>query len=125
MSMAPKVRKLALTTHVTSSVGWIGAVVVVLALGIVGLAGSDPQLVRGVDLTLEPIARFVLVPFSLASLATGLLMALGTPWGLFRQYWVVAKLFMNVFASVVLLLYTQTLSSLADAAARPTLPGAG
>ena len=49
-------------------------------------------------------------------------MSVGTPWGLFRHYWVLAKLLLNVFASIVLLMYTQTLGYLADVAADTTLP---
>ena len=124
MAMQPKVRKLALTAHVTSSAGWIGAVVVVLVLGVVGLASQDVDLVRGVYLAMQPIAWYGLVPFSLASLVTGLVMSLGTPWGLFRHYWVVTKLAMNVFASVVLALYTGTLASLA-VGARTATAGVG
>lgn len=66
---------------------------------------------------------FVLIPLALASLLTGVVQALGTTWGLFRHYWVLAKLLITVVASVVLLLYTQTLSYLADLAAQ-TKPSA-
>jgi hypothetical protein len=117
MIMAPAVRKLALTAHVTASVGWLGAVAGSLALGVAGLTLQDPERVRSVYLTLEPMGWYVLVPFSVASLLTGLLQALGTRWGLFRHYWVVAKLLMNVFATLVVVLYMQTLGYLADRAA--------
>jgi hypothetical protein len=116
MTMTPGLRKLALTAHVAASVGWLGAVLASLALGIAGLALQDPEMVRAVYLTLEPIGWFVLVPLSFASLLTGLVQSLGTRWGLFRHYWVVAKLLMNVFATVVVLLYMQTLGYLADVA---------
>jgi hypothetical protein len=65
----------------------------------------------------------VLVPFSLASLATGLISSLGSTWGLFRHYWVLFKLAINLVATIVLLLYTQTLAYLVDAAAPTTLSG--
>ncbi len=42
MTMAPGVRKLALTAHVASSVGWLGAVVAFLALSIVGFPARTP-----------------------------------------------------------------------------------
>ncbi len=61
---------------------------------------------------------FVLVPFSVASLLTGLTQALGTPWGLFRHYWVLIKLLINVVATIILLLYMQTLDELAGIAGR-------
>jgi hypothetical protein len=49
--------------------------------------------------------------------------SLGSKWGLFQHYWVLAKLLMNVFATVVLLMYTQTLSYLADLANRTSSGG--
>jgi hypothetical protein len=119
MTMTPGLRKLALTTHVVSSVGWLGAVVVFLALALIGLTSQDAPTVRGAYLVMEPAAWFVLVPLAFASLLTGLVHALGTTWGLFRHYWVVFKLGINVFATFVLLTYMQTFRSMADAAADP------
>jgi hypothetical protein len=122
--MSARLRKVALTAHVTFSVGWLGAVAGSLALAVAGLTSQDAQTVRAAYLTMELIGWYVLVPFSVASLVTGLVQALGTRWGLFRHYWVIAKLFLNVFASIVLLLYTQTLDSLARMA-RESAPTGG
>lgn len=115
--MTPGVRKFVLTAHVTTSVGWLGAVAGFLALSIVGVASQDAQTVRAAYLAMESTGWYVLVPVSFASLVTGLVQALGTPWGLFRHYWVLAKLVINVFATVVLLMYMQTLEHLAGIAA--------
>jgi hypothetical protein len=117
MTMTPRLHKLALTAHVTSSVGWLGAVAGFLALAVVGLVSEDAQTVRGAYLVMKPIGWFVLVPFALASLLTGLVQSLATPWGLFRHYWVAFKLLINVFATLVLLMYMQTLDHFAGVAA--------
>ena len=87
MIMPPSLRKLALTLHVTASVGWIGAVAAFLALAVVGLTSSDAPTVRGAYLVMEPAARLILLPLAYASLVTGLVQSLGTSWGLFRHYW--------------------------------------
>ena len=50
------------------------------------------------------------------ALLTGVLMSLGTPWGLVRHYWVVVKLGLTLAATLVLLAYTGTLSALSDTA---------
>jgi uncharacterized membrane protein len=121
MALTPRLRKLALTAHVTVSVGWLGAVVAFLALSIAGLTSEDPQMVRGAYLVMELTGWVVLVPLSLASLLTGLVCSLGSIWGLFRHYWVLFKLLINVVATIVLLLYMQTLDYLADVAAAATL----
>ena len=115
--MSPRLRKLGLTAHVVSSVGWLGAIVAFLALAVAGLTSDDPQLVRGVYLVAEPITWFVIVPFALPSLLTGIVQSLGTTRGLFRHYWVLFKLLIAVVATTVLLLYTQTVGSFADVAA--------
>jgi uncharacterized membrane protein len=117
--MTPRLRKLALTAHVVASVGWLGAIVGFLALAVVGLTSDDAETVRGAYLVMEPAAWFALVPLALASLLTGLVQALGTTWGLFRHYWVLFKLLINVVATVVLLLYMDTFRALADVAADP------
>ncbi len=103
MIMPPRLRKAALTAHVASSVGWLGAVVGFLALAVTGVSSEDPQLVRGSYLAMDVVARVVIVPLALAALVTGLVQALGTRWGLFRHYWVVVKLIITVLATVVLL----------------------
>lgn len=111
--MGPATRRAALVVHVGCSVGWLGAVVTSVALGVAGLLGRDPALVRGVYVVLEVLGWWVLVPLSAGSLLTGLVQSLGTSWGLLRHYWVLVKLVMNLFATGVLLLYTRTLDALA------------
>lgn len=77
--LSPTWRKIALSAHVTSSVGWFGAVVAFLALALIGLRGNEGDgLIRSAYVAMEAIGWFVIVPFSLASLATGLIQSLGT-----------------------------------------------
>jgi hypothetical protein len=115
--MSPRFRKLALTAHVTSSVGWLGAVVAYLPLGIIGLTSDDPQLVRAVYLSVVVVAGFVIVPFAIAALGTGLVQSLGTDWGLFRHYWVATKFVLTVGAVAILLGHMQTIRDVSVKAA--------
>ena len=124
MTMTPRLRKFALTAHVTSSVGWLGAVAGFLALAIAGLTSQDAQLVRAAYLAMELTAWFVIVPLSLASLVTGLVQSLGTSWGLFRHYWVVIKLVMTILATLALLVHTQPIDYMAKVAATTTIASA-
>lgn len=57
MIMTPFFRKFALTLHVTSSVGLLGAIAAFLALAITGLTSREVQTVRAVYLAMELIAR--------------------------------------------------------------------
>jgi hypothetical protein len=114
--MPPWLRKLALTGHVASSVGWLGGTLVFVGLSVVGLTSRDDQTARAAYLLMEPTARYVLTPLALASLVSGVIQSLGTPWGLLRHYWVGFKLVLTVFAVVVLLTYLDTLGHLAAVA---------
>lgn len=119
--MRPRIRKLLLLTHIASSVGWFGAVVPYLALTIAGLTSHDPQVVRAAYLSMDLIGWFVIVPFSLVSLLTGLVQSLFTQWGLFRQWWIVAKFLLTIVSVLILLRHMQGASHMAHLAAG-TLP---
>ncbi len=121
--MTPGLRKFALTAHVTSSVGWLGAVAGFLALAVAGLTSQDAQLVRAAYLAMDLTGWYVIVPLSLVSLLTGLVQSLGTTWGLFRHFWVVAKFLINILATILLLLHMQPTTYLAGVAAETTLSG--
>jgi hypothetical protein len=123
MTMSPRARSLWLTAHIAASVGWLGTVAAAFVLAVAGLTSEDPQTLRAAYLCLELIAWFAILPLAFASLLTGLIQSLGTSWGLFRHYWVLAKLTINVFATLVLLLYLQTLGRLADMAAETSPAG--
>src|SRR5918995_3724977 len=120
MTMAPCLRKFALAAHITLAVGWIGAVAGYIALDVAVATSQDAQTRRAAYLAMELIVWYVIVPLALASLLTGLVMSLGTKWGLFRHYWVLISLLLTIIATVVLLAETQTISYFADKAADPT-----
>jgi len=123
MTLIPILRKFMLTAHITFAVGWLGAVAAFLALAIAGLTSQDAQMVRSAYFGMDLIARFVIVPLSFAPLLTGPILSLGTPWGLFRHYWILAKLLITILSTVVMQLHMQPISLLAQAAAKVTLFG--
>jgi hypothetical protein len=116
MSMTPGVRKAALSVHLTCSIGWIGTVVAYLALGLLATNSTDVASIRGAWTAMEVIGWYVTVPLAVASFFTGLLMALGTRWGLFRHYWVLISFVLTLFATAVLVLHMPTVSSTAEVA---------
>jgi hypothetical protein len=118
--MSPSLRKFALTVHLTLSVGWIGAVAAYTGLDIAAATSQNAQTLRAAYVAMELIARSVIVPLALSSLLTGLVMSLGTKWGLFRHYWVLMSLLLTIFATVVLLVETRTINHFAGIAADPT-----
>jgi hypothetical protein len=120
MTMPPRARKAMLAVHVAASVGWLGAIAAYIALNVPIVTGADEQLVRAAHLMMKPMAWYAVVPLALTSLVTGIVQSLGTPWGLFRHYWVLISLVMTMFATVILLLHMRDVDELAARAADPS-----
>ena len=123
MTMTPWIRKFALTSHITASVGWLGSVVVFFVLAVAGITSNDPQLVQSMYISMGVSARYVILPLCFASLITGLIQSLGTPWGLFRHYWVLFKFLITTVSTIILLLHMKPIAYMADAALKATISG--
>ena len=122
--MTPRINKFALTAHIVFSVGWLGAAVAYLALAIAGLTVDDEQILRAAYLSMELIGWWVIVPFSLVALLTGLVQSLGTQWGLFRHYWILVKFLLTTGATVILLRHMEAVRRMSGLAAETALSGA-
>ena len=99
-----------------------------LALGLAAVNTVDVQTDRAAWTGMEVVGWFAIVPLAILSLLTGLVMSLGTKWGLFRHYWVVISFALTLFSVVVLLLHMPTVTSTADLARvadGPTLESLG
>lgn len=115
MSLSSPWRKLVLVFHVTSSVGFLGAVAAFLALAIAG-ATADQAVAIALYQAIQVLTWQVIVPLAFATLVIGAVQSLGTAWGLIRYYWVIVKLVLTMTAIAVLMLQTQTVDALATAA---------
>jgi hypothetical protein len=94
---------------------------VFLALASIAFVSEDERTVRGAYLVMAPAAWLVLVPLAHASLVSGIVLSLGTPWGLFRHYWVALKLAITLFSTAILLIYMGTFRQMAGVAADPVV----
>ncbi|NUT47892.1 MAG: DUF2269 domain-containing protein [Saccharothrix sp.] len=93
-AMRPKARKTWLLLHVITSVGWLGVTIGVLVLAVA--AFDAPQLYRAMSL----LGDLVVLPLALSALATGVVLSLGTKWGLVKHRWVLVKFVLTVVAVV-------------------------
>lgn len=124
MTLTPPLRKLVVTAHLTFAIGWLGAVAGFLTLAIAGLNSTDTQILNAAYLGMDLVTRYVILPLSFAPLITGPILSLGTPWGLFRHYWIIAKLLITFLSSVILLIHLRPIGQLAHLAAEGTLTNA-
>lgn len=114
--MPPGLRKAALAVHLTCSVGWIGGVVAYLVLGVVAVTAADDATIRASWVAMGAIGWYAIVPLAVASWATGIVMGLGTRWGLFRHYWVSISLVLTSVALAVLVLHMPDVSATVEVA---------
>lgn len=93
--VSSRVYKLLFAEHIIISGGWLGIAVAKLALAVAAATTGAP----GVSDALHSSMRVVNVAFPAAAvgtLVTGILLSLGTKWGLLRHYWVATKLTLSV-----------------------------
>jgi hypothetical protein len=117
--LGPNTRNLALTVHIVASLGWIGAVAAFVALDVATVTGEDPALLRAAYIGMDLVTTWAIVPLALAAFASGIVMSLGTKWGLFRHWWVVVTLALTLVATAVLLSQLPLIAHRAQMAADP------
>jgi hypothetical protein len=125
MMMGAALRRLVLTTHVATSVGLLGAVASFLALALTGLFAQRMPTIEAVYIAMDIIARLVIVPLAFAALLIGVVQSWYTPWGLFRHYWVIAKLVLTLLVIIILLMQLGSIAAMAQAAADRTIDADG
>jgi hypothetical protein len=90
--MSASARRAVLTVHIIASVGLLGDVAAVLAVNVEAASTGDPELAAA---SYELLALFSVlfgIPLSFISLLSGIVLGVGTKWGILRYAWVTTKL---------------------------------
>ncbi|MBW3663925.1 MAG: DUF2269 domain-containing protein [Actinobacteria bacterium] len=122
MTLSPGVRKTLLAVHLTASIGWIGGIIAYIVLGTTAINATDAKIILSAWIAMEVIGWIAIVPLAGASWVTGVAMALGTRWGLFRHYWVIISLAITSVALVVLLLHMPDVTTTVEFARTASAP---
>lgn len=118
--LSRRARTALLTAHVAVSVGWLGLDGALVALEVTGLGTGDPGERAGIAAAMTALVVWVLVPVVSASLLSGLVLALTTPWGLVRYWWVIIKCgIAGVLAGSGLVVMLPQLHQIIDGQAEP------
>jgi hypothetical protein len=102
-----RTRKTILILHILSVGTWVGVDVIVAVLVLTGWLSDDPS-TRG--LAYQALGTFVVWPMlvsGLVSLVTGVLLGLGSKYGLVRYWWVAVKLALNIVLCTLILVALQ------------------
>lgn len=98
-----RARKLVLLAHIVSAGAWIGIDVVLAVLVFTSILSDDAATKALSYQALELFAVWPLVIAGLICLATGVVLGLGSKYGLVRYWWVAVKLVMNIVLSTLTL----------------------
>jgi len=84
-------RKFFLTLHVGLAVSWLGAATAMAVLSVTGLLTEDLGLRHHAYAIMHIFDLALVIPLVLLSILTGLVVSLGTHWGLIKNWWVLTK----------------------------------
>lgn len=116
--MRPRVRKGVLVAHIVAAGAWIGLDVMLGVLVFTPLLTSDTA-VAALCYQAMPLLFWPILLSGLTSLATGVVLGLGTHHGLVRHWWVLVKLGLNiVLTSLVVVLLGPGMDEAAEAGRR-------
>lgn len=90
------VRRAWLVLHVAVSVAWLGISLCLLVLGLAGAATDSAETGAAAYRAMRIFGDWLIVPVSLLTLVSGVVLALGTPWGLARYHWVRTKFWLTL-----------------------------
>lgn len=90
--LGPGARKLALTVHVAASVALLGTTAATLVLALRAALTDDGELAHATYRLMETLSFALNIPLSLLALVSGVVVGLGSKWGILRHWWVTTKL---------------------------------
>ncbi|MDT0446016.1 DUF2269 domain-containing protein [Streptomyces johnsoniae] len=92
-------RKTFLVAHVVVSVGWLGLTLCLLVLAVAAAVTGSEETSAAAYRSMRIFGDWLLAPLALSALATGLVLSLGTPWGLIRYRWVLIKFVLTLITA--------------------------
>ncbi|WP_030423299.1 DUF2269 domain-containing protein [Streptomyces sp. SCSIO 75703] len=100
MTLSRPVRRATLAVHVVASAAWLGLTLGLLALALAATTAPSAASAEPSVRAMRLFADLLLLPVALTTLASGLVLALGTPWGLARHRWVWTKFWLTLAATI-------------------------
>ncbi|MFD7387238.1 DUF2269 family protein [Streptomyces sp. NPDC059852] len=113
-----------LVVHVIASAGWLGLTLGLLALGTTAATTGSAAAVEASVRAMKLFADWLLLPLAVLTLVSGLVLSLGTHWGLARHRWVYTKFWLTLAttAATALVLRPAVNAAVAEVAAGGPLP---
>jgi hypothetical protein len=90
-----------LVVHVSASAGWLGLSVGLLGLSVAAVASGSPAVAEASYRSMAVFANWLMIPIALLTLGSGLVLSLGTPWGLARYRWIWTKFWLTLITTAL------------------------
>jgi hypothetical protein len=114
--LGARARKVTLIVHLASAAAWLG-MDVVLGVLVVGGLGATPQVASAMAVAIGAFIGWPIVAVALLTLGSGVVLAVGSKYGLLRTWWVIVKLVLTlVLIVLVLVLLVPSVAELATEA---------
>lgn len=114
-----RTRRAVLITHIASAGAWLGVDVAMAVLIVSAMTTDDAGTLEFTLQALELVSIWPLLACGLLCLVSGMVLGLGSKWGLVRYWWVAVKLVLNlVLTALVLVALRGEVTAQADLARR-------
>jgi hypothetical protein len=93
--VSPPVYKVMLAAHIIASGAWLGVVLAKVILELAAITAAAPEIAGALYLAIGAV-NTAFPPLAIATMVSGVILSLGTKWGLLQHYWVATKLVLTV-----------------------------
>ena len=100
--LSPRTRKVVLLLHIATAGAWLG-MDLVLGILVVTALTTDPVASGAAATSIVRFTTWPLVAVGLATLASGIVLGVGSKYGLVRYWWVFVKLVLNIVLVVLVI----------------------
>lgn len=90
------VRRATLVVHVAASAGWLGLTLGLLALALTAYTTESASVIEASYRSMRVFTDWLVLPVAFLTLVSGLVLSLGTKWGLARHRWVFIKFWLTL-----------------------------
>ncbi|MFF5533019.1 DUF2269 domain-containing protein [Streptomyces cinerochromogenes] len=99
MKLSRPARRASLVVHVAASASWLGLTLGLLALGVTATTTGSAVTAGASVRAMKLFADWLLLPLAFFTFLSGVLLSVGTPWGLARHRWVSTKFWLTLAAT--------------------------
>ncbi|WP_369211484.1 DUF2269 domain-containing protein [Streptomyces flavofungini] len=99
MKLSRPARRVTLVVHAVGAAGWLGLTLGLVALALTALSTESHAATEAAVRSMKVFTDWLVLPIALLTLLSGLLLSLGTPWGLARHRWVHTKFWLTLVAT--------------------------